>query len=139
MSSAPRRFRHRLRVRFGECDPQARVFNANYLLYADVALTEFLREATGSYDHLGEAGYDLALAECTVRFLAPARVDDELLLTVSPQAPGRTSLQLDFQIECEGRELATVGARYVCIERPGQRKAPWPDWLRTAVSPYLLN
>jgi len=31
--------RHELRVRYGECDPQGIVFNANYLLYFDVAFT----------------------------------------------------------------------------------------------------
>jgi len=29
-------FVHELRVRYGECDPQGIVFNANYLLYFDV-------------------------------------------------------------------------------------------------------
>jgi acyl-CoA thioesterase FadM len=33
-------FRHRLRVRYHECDPQGVVFNANYLAYFDIALIE---------------------------------------------------------------------------------------------------
>jgi DNA polymerase (family 10) len=33
-------FRHPLRVRFHECDPQGIVFNANFLAYADIAITE---------------------------------------------------------------------------------------------------
>ena len=40
-------FVHELRVRYGECDPQGIVFNANYLLYFDVAFTELWREAVG--------------------------------------------------------------------------------------------
>jgi len=35
----PAPFRHQLRVRFNECDPQGVVFNANYLVYFDVALS----------------------------------------------------------------------------------------------------
>ena len=35
----PAPFVHRLRVRYGECDAQGVVFNANYLMYFDVALT----------------------------------------------------------------------------------------------------
>jgi acyl-CoA thioesterase FadM len=34
-----RDFEHPLRVRYGECDPQGIVFNANYLLYFDVVFT----------------------------------------------------------------------------------------------------
>ncbi len=32
-------FSHELRVRYGECDAQGIVFNANLLAYVDVALT----------------------------------------------------------------------------------------------------
>ena len=39
--------RHRLRVRYGECDPQGIVFNANYLAYLDQTFTELLRAAYG--------------------------------------------------------------------------------------------
>ena len=42
------RCEHVLRVRFGECDPQGIVFNAHYVAYFDVALTELWREALGS-------------------------------------------------------------------------------------------
>ena len=45
----PEPFRHRMRVRFNECDPQGVVFYANYLVYFDVAMTELWREAFGGY------------------------------------------------------------------------------------------
>ena len=32
-----------LRVRYGECDLQGIIFNANYLAFADVGLTEYMR------------------------------------------------------------------------------------------------
>ena len=40
----PEPFRHRIRVRFNECDGQGVVFYANYLMYFDVAMTELWRE-----------------------------------------------------------------------------------------------
>ena len=44
-----REFRHTIRVRYNECDPQGHVFNANYLAYFDLAMTELWREL-GGYD-----------------------------------------------------------------------------------------
>ena len=41
---------HSLRVRYHECDPQSVVFNANYLAYFDINITELWRAAFGSYD-----------------------------------------------------------------------------------------
>lgn len=42
-------FAHRLRVRYAECDAQGVVFNAHYLTYLDVSITELWRAAFGSY------------------------------------------------------------------------------------------
>ena len=44
----PAPLRHRLRVRYGECDAQGVVFNAPYLAWFDVAMTELWRAAFGS-------------------------------------------------------------------------------------------
>src|SRR5215207_2825506 len=61
-------FVHRLRVRYHECDAQGVVFNANWFTYFDVTLTEWFREAFGSYGALMESGSDVVLAETTARF-----------------------------------------------------------------------
>src|SRR3954452_12583206 len=65
-------FVHELRVRYGECDPQGIVFNANYLLYFDVAFTEYWRDRIGPWDGMDEFGVDAVVAEAKVRFRAPA-------------------------------------------------------------------
>ena len=44
MSRSDFAFSHRFRVRWSEVDPQAVVFNARYLDYADIAITEYYRE-----------------------------------------------------------------------------------------------
>ena len=72
-------FRHSLRVRYHECDPQGHVFNANYLAYADIAITELYREAFGSWEvPMDEHGLDMVVAEANARYLAPLRFDEEI-------------------------------------------------------------
>src|SRR6185437_13355812 len=73
-------FVHELRVRYGECDPQGIVFNANYLLYFDVAFTEMWREAVGPWLQMVERGFDAVVAHAELDFRAPARYDDLLSL-----------------------------------------------------------
>src|SRR5918997_4455533 len=51
-------FVHRLRVRYSECDPQGVVFNAHYVTYFDIALTELWREAIGPYTAMTATGTD---------------------------------------------------------------------------------
>ena len=65
-------FSHELRVRYGECDAQGIVFNANFLAYVDVVLTEIWRQSMGSYDGLLATGVDTVVGEANMRFLGPA-------------------------------------------------------------------
>jgi acyl-CoA thioester hydrolase len=55
-------FRHRLRVRWSECDLQGVVFYPNYLAYFDHLLTEMWREAVGPYGEITTLGIDLLVA-----------------------------------------------------------------------------
>ena len=71
-------FRHRLRVRWSECDLQGVVFYPNYLAYFDHALTELWREAVGPYSQINDLGIDLLVAEAQIRYrgLRPLRRRD---------------------------------------------------------------
>src|SRR3712207_5674038 len=86
--AVPEAFVHRLRVRYSECDPQGVVFNANYLTYFDIALTELWREAIGPYAQMTEGGVDMVVAEARARYLAPARFDELLGIAVTPTRLG---------------------------------------------------
>jgi len=87
----PECFRHRIRVRFNECDPQGVVFYANYLMYFDVAMTELWRQAFGGYAEMIEAGTDAMVAEARIRYLGSARFDDEIDLVAAVTRVGTTS------------------------------------------------
>lgn len=120
-----------LRVRFHECDPQNVVFNAHYLAYADMASFELFRELFGNYQVVLDQGFDVVVAESNVRYLAPCRYDDELVVSVYVDRVGNTSLVLRFDIH-NGDLLATeVVNRYVWIDKATKRPARPPAELRT--------
>jgi acyl-CoA thioester hydrolase len=129
-------FEHRLRVRFHECDPQGIVFNATYLTYVDVALTELLREVAGSYGAMIEGGVDLVVAEATVRYLAAGRPDDELVVALGVAAMGTTSMAMHADVLRDGDAIATVDLRYVFIDPATHRKRSPPDDLRARLGRY---
>ena len=54
------------------------VFNAHYLAYFDVSITELWRAAFGGYQAMLDRGIDMVVAEAQLRFHASARFDDEL-------------------------------------------------------------
>lgn len=74
-------FRHRmpLRVRWAEIDKQGVVFNAHYLLYCDVCVTEYWRAIDVRYpDDFVRHGNDLFVRKTTIEYFWSAYYDDEL-------------------------------------------------------------
>src|SRR5271166_5592092 len=105
-------FVHELRVRYGECDPQGIVFNANYLLYFDVVFTELWRAAVGPWQEMVSRGVDAVVAEANLSFRAPARYDDELDLLARITRLGRTSITTDIDVTRDGEALVAGRLRH---------------------------
>jgi acyl-CoA thioester hydrolase len=128
---------YELRVRYGECDPQGIVFNANYLLYFDVAFTEMWRAAVGPWEEMVQRGIDAVVGETHLSFRAPARFDDELQLRVQIAKLGRTALTTEIDV-LRGEELLVAGwLRHVCVDRATWGKTEIPEWLREGLGRFL--
>jgi acyl-CoA thioester hydrolase len=132
-------FRHRLRVRYGECDPQGVVFNANYLAYFDVILTEFWREAIGDYNSMiDEHGADMVVAESHIRYLGPAAFDEELDFELRVARLGTTALGTRIDARVGDRPVVAGEMRHVFIDPATKLKRSMPDEIRAGLEPYLV-
>jgi acyl-CoA thioester hydrolase len=130
-------FHHKLRVRYGECDPQGVVFNANYLAYFDVVVTEWWREALGSYQAMFEAGADLVVAETRIMFRSSAVFDDELDFGIRVMRLGNTAVQSRIDAHVGERIVVEGEIRHVFIDPATKMKRPMPDAIRTGLEPYV--
>lgn len=129
---------HRLRVRYGECDPQGIVFNAHYLAYFDIAINELFRAALGAYRVMTDRGVDIVVAEVRVRFGAPARFDEQLDLEVGVRRLGTTSISTSHRVLREGELIAEGELHHVFVELPALGKTPIPDWIREPLGRYSV-
>jgi acyl-CoA thioester hydrolase len=132
-------FVHELRVRYGECDPQGIVFNANYLLYFDVAFTELWRAAVGPWQEMVQGGVDAVVAEAGLRFRAPARYDDVLALEARVVDLGRTSLTTTIDVVRDGQTLVEGRLRHVFVDAQTWDKTAIPDWVREGLHPDVVT
>ena len=129
-------FRHTLRVRYQECDPQGVVYFARYPEYADIALTEMFREALGSYDAMVQGGSDLVVAEMTVRYHASARFDDLVDVDLAVSRLGETSLGCAVRMLRGDELLAEADFRHVFIDVDSKDKRAMPADVRSALERY---
>ena len=129
------RFRHPIRVRYHECDPQGVVFNANYLAYFDLAMTELWREL-GGYESMVGDGTDMVVAEARIRYLAPLRFDDQVELVVRSITLGKTSMTCELAIERDGAAVTEGELRQVFVDVADGGTVPVPEAVRTGLARY---
>jgi acyl-CoA thioester hydrolase len=131
------RLSHALRVRWAEVDPQGIVFNANYLMYFDVAAAEYWRELGFVYpDGFTRHGIDTFAVKATLEYHASARYDDVLDMLVRVSRLGRTSLRLVIEIHRGPTHLVSGELIYVVAELETRKPTPIPDTLRSAILAY---
>lgn len=132
-------FTHRMRVRYGECDPQGVLFNANYLGYVDHTINEMWREAFGSYNAMLDRGVDIVVGEVRMRFLGPARFDEELALEATVTRMGTTSVTSTHRFRrIDGELLLWAEIRHVFVDRATMVKTPIPEWARAGLEPWHI-
>lgn len=105
------RFRNTLRIRYGECDQQGVVFNANYLAYVDDTLERWMHEVPD----LRELGWDMMLKKAEVVWHDSARSGETLDIDCAITRWGRTSWEVGFVGSVEGRQVFTSLVLYVSV------------------------
>ena len=115
------------------------MFNGNYVAYFDVVMTELWRETLGPYQDMVDAGTDMVVAEINVRFLAPARFDDEIDFEACITRLGDTAMSTRIEGRAQGQRVVAGELRHVFIDPATKAKQPMPDDVRAALEPYLSS
>ncbi len=91
-------FRFALRVYWEDTDAGGVVYYANYLKFFERARTEWLRAAGCEQEKLRlESGVAFVVADASVRYLRPARLDDLIDVTLRLHHAGRAQMTLAQQ------------------------------------------
>jgi acyl-CoA thioester hydrolase len=110
-------FDHRLRVYWEDTDAGGVVFYANYLKFFERARTEWLRAlGVGQQALRDSTGAIFVVTDTAVRYRAPARLDDELRVTVSLRQRGSASMTIFQQAWCGDKLLAEGEIRIGCVD-----------------------
>jgi acyl-CoA thioester hydrolase len=110
-------FRFTLRVYWEDTDAGGVVFFANYLKFFERARTEWLRSLGFGQERLRlDTGAVFIVADTSVRYLSPARLDDLLEITVQIVDAGRASMTLAQQAWRGDALLAQGSIRIGCVD-----------------------
>jgi acyl-CoA thioester hydrolase len=113
----PLPFSHTLRVYWEDTDAGGVVFYANYLKFFERARTEWLRALGLGQQALRDAtGTIFIVSDTQVRYKRPARLDDQLRVTVALREAGRASQQVHQQAWRGDELLAESDIRIGCVD-----------------------
>lgn len=124
------RFSFPLRVRYAEVDYQGIVFNAHYLTYFDVAITEYFRRLGFRYEEMVKrTGNDFHLVKALVQYKAPIGGDEEIEVAVRVARIGRSSVNFELAIFAKAApELRATGEIvYVNTDQTTREPVPVDD------------
>ena len=126
-------FRHRLEVRFRDCDPMGHVNNAVYLTYLEQARFAHWRAVWGfDFEGLPENAPGVILARAEIDYRRPARYGDMLEVRISLDRIGRTSFSYIYEI-VDQNDLVVAEARSVQVmyDYAAGKPVPLSDEMRS--------
>jgi acyl-CoA thioester hydrolase len=117
-----------VRVYYEDTDAGGIVYYANYLKFFERARTEWLRAAgIGQLELLQRHAAAFVVRNASIDYHAPARLDDELKLTLTIEKLGRASIRFVQQAWCGDQLLSSARVKVGCIDATSGRARAVPD------------
>jgi acyl-CoA thioester hydrolase len=136
----PAAFAFPIRVYWEDTDAGGIVFYANYLKFMERARTEWLRSlGIGQRVLKDETGCMFVVTDTSLRYVKPARLDDELLVTAHLEQSGRASLTIGQQVRAAEDGASAHQSAVLC---EGRIRISWvnAETLKPArIPPTLLE
>jgi acyl-CoA thioester hydrolase len=133
-NNMPADFIWNVRVYYEDTDAGGIVYYANYLKFFERARTEWLRALdVNQHTLLAEHDTLFVVKSVSAEYHAPAKLDDELKLTVSIEKLGRASIVFLQEAWCGQQLLNTARVKVGCVDsalRPRAVPAAVADKMR---------
>ena len=101
--------RTRVRVRYADTDQMGVAYYANYLVWFEVARTEWLRDGGWSYRDMEADGVALPVIEAHCEYRQPARYDDEIEIRTMATLLTPVRIRFDYEAWKVGDTLSATG------------------------------
>ena len=111
-----------IRVRYPEVDQMGVLHHSRYWIYFEMGRTELLRRQGFSYADLEREGLYFVVAKCSAKYLAPARYDEELVLTTKITRTGLVRIDHAYELrrKSDSLLLATAETTIASVDPEGK-------------------
>jgi acyl-CoA thioester hydrolase len=134
-------FSEKIRVRYNECDMQGVVFNANYWMYADDVVAQWMKVAVSQLQGEGgevltwaDIGFDFMLKTATGTWHKGATYGNTLDAACSVTRWGNTSFDVSVVMTVADEPIFDCTITYVSVTPGTHTPTPVPQKLRDALA-----
>jgi acyl-CoA thioester hydrolase len=109
-----------LRVRYAETDAAGIAHHSAFVAWLEMGRVEWMRAAGGSYRDLEAEGYSLPVTHLELRYVAPARFDDALVVRTGVAEMRSRTLRFVYEVvtaQPQPRQLANGMTQHICLRR----------------------
>jgi acyl-CoA thioester hydrolase len=122
-----------VRVRYEETDQMGVVYYANYLVWFEIARTEFFRAKGIVYREIEEKEkIYLPVVEAQCRYRSPLKYDDLATITTKITDIGPTRITFDYEVKNNGKLVATGNTKHAFVNGSGT-PIPVPEKVKKAL------
>lgn len=127
-------FTHRCRVYYEDTDAGGIVYYVNYLKFMERARTECLRYLGFSQSTLAGEGLLFVVHSAEARYRAPAKLDDELLVSAEVIELNRASLRFRQQVRRVSDDAVLCEGQFVvaCVRADNFKPRAIPEQMQVA-------
>ncbi|MBL7072429.1 MAG: acyl-CoA thioesterase [Candidatus Omnitrophica bacterium] len=109
------------RVRYAETDQMGVVYYANYLIWFEVARTEFFRERGVEYKKLeDEENIYLPVVESYCRYKSPLKYDDVVTVHTKFASAGASRIMFEYSVSSGDKVNAIGWTKHAFIDAQGK-------------------
>ncbi|MDP1572475.1 MAG: thioesterase family protein [Vicinamibacterales bacterium] len=111
-----------VRVRYAETDMMGVVYYANYLVWFEVARTDWLRTTGATYADMEAAGLRLPVIAAHCEYHLSARYDDEIEIRTTARRPSPARLAFDYEVirRADQARVASGSTVHVAVDLAGR-------------------
>ena len=111
-----------VRVRYAETDKMGVVYYANYLVWFEVARTDWLRDTGWTYRAMEQEGVGLPVIEAHCDYKSSARYDDEIEIETTARLMSPVRLAFDYRVTrpADGAHIASGYTVHASIDVSGR-------------------
>ena len=132
------KYKHSLRVRYGETDQMGFVYYGNYAQYFEVGRVEALRNIGIVYSELEKEGVMLPVLDLNIKYYKPAHYDQLIdIYVIIDQIPG-AKIKFDYILKDEHSNLLVKGTtNLVFVNKKSGKPMRAPKWISDILSEFF--